>query len=51
MSDTRSSKEQLNDEFKDIYESMTNPQKIRERRVKNKRKKKLEELKSDYGLY
>ena len=46
----RSSKQQLNDEVKDLYEQMTDPKKIAKRKRKEAIKQKIKDKISDYGL-
>ena len=46
----RSSKQQLNDEIKDLYDEMTDPKKIAERKRKEAIKQKIKNKIEDYGL-
>ena len=46
----RSSKQQLNDEFKELHAQMTDPKKIDERKRKEVVKQKIKDKISDYGL-
>lgn len=50
MSDYRDSDEQLKDELYEMYEAMTDPEKIKENEIKKEIEEKLEEIEEDYGI-
>jgi putative ubiquitin-RnfH superfamily antitoxin RatB of RatAB toxin-antitoxin module len=43
-------KQQLKDEFAELYRKMTDPEEIRKERLKNERQERLNEQTQDYGL-
>ncbi len=45
------SENQLTRELKELYESVTNPEKREQKKIDERRKKDLEDKKKDYGLY
>jgi hypothetical protein len=50
MSDLRSSKQQLQDELRQAYDEMTDPEMIARRRNKEEREERIKEKAEDYGL-